>query len=579
MKILLITDTVIGVQFDLRDTINKKMFPALSCKHDELLLFANRARRSDSFNDVTIQVGSERFPCNKMVLSCYSPYFKSMFQTEMQEKYQDSVELQGFDAKCIKLLINYMYGETIIVDDENVLQVLAASDYMQLQRVKQFCIDFLDKGLTVNNCLDAFTVYRSYTPPELLPDHICKFITEHFDAVFQNKQFKNLDSNNFSYLLANLDKNRVNQKSMFLVISSWVTYNQEKRNDEFSSLFDLVDLSKLSTEFIEEVVHKNPLVAQNLKCLQSVLQTMFHKHKQLKLGNTESNGATIEGCSKILSLGGVDRSSVVEIYSLRNKPIAIFPDLPTELRWHCAENYHNALYCVGGSTDDSTKQSRSTLLRMNLNAHDKKWNKLVPMTEARSFHATAIFKDHIVVCGGSFDMKTFSTAEAFDIHTNHWKTLSAMNKGRTGHALVVCDDELYAIGGFVNPASLCAEKLHNLQGRWQIIQSLNTQRNRLAAVCLDGVIYAIGGNSSNKTENSVEKFVPKEKMWSYVCSMNNERYGHAACVLQGKIYVTGGKNQNDAYVTTIECYDPKENIWSIVSEDVCPLEGHAVIAV
>ena len=61
--------------------------------------------------------------------------------------------------------------------------------------------------------------------------------------------------------------------------------------------------------------------------------------------------------------------------------------------------------------------------------------------------------------------------------------------------------------------------------------------------------------------------------------MNTARERHAACVLRGKIYVVGGKDQDGNLVSTIECYDPDEDTWSIVAENICELYGHAVVAI
>ena len=127
----------------------------------QLVFCANEKGKSGMFNDINIQVGNEKFPCNKMVLSCYSKYFDTMFQTEMQERYQDTVELKGFEAKYVKMLIDYMYGENIVVDEKNVFPLLAASDYMQLHSsVKEFCIEFLKRNLIIRNCLDVFGAYN-----------------------------------------------------------------------------------------------------------------------------------------------------------------------------------------------------------------------------------------------------------------------------------------------------------------------------------------------------------------------------------------------------------------------------------
>ena len=113
-------DKLVAVLFQLLFRVMSEL--SLNDKAKNSLYYANENRKSGLFNDINIQVGNERFPCNKLVLSCYSTYFQTMFRTEMLERYQDTVELQGFDGKYIKILIDCMYGETIVIDDKNVGQ-------------------------------------------------------------------------------------------------------------------------------------------------------------------------------------------------------------------------------------------------------------------------------------------------------------------------------------------------------------------------------------------------------------------------------------------------------------------------
>jgi len=122
-----------------------------------------------------------------------------------------------------------------------------------------------------------------------------------------------------------------------------------------------------------------------------------------------------------------------------------------------------------------------------------------------------------------------------------------------------------------------------LQGKWEVFQPMNIERNRLAAVCLNDTIYAIGGNSKNQDGNgvemSVERFLPEDSKWSFASDMKTARWDHAAYVMNGKIYVIGGKDQNGKFVSTIECYDPDKDCWSIVVECIFDLTQHAVVVV
>ncbi|XP_078486205.1 actin-binding protein IPP-like [Ciona intestinalis] len=67
-----------------------------------------------------------------MVLSCYSKYFNTMFNTEMEEKYKDVVEVHGVDAESVEKLVDFMYTGKININTNNVCDLLAVSDFLQM---------------------------------------------------------------------------------------------------------------------------------------------------------------------------------------------------------------------------------------------------------------------------------------------------------------------------------------------------------------------------------------------------------------------------------------------------------------
>ena len=104
-----------------------------------VLQCTNDKRNKGTFNDVTIEVGTETSAANRMILSCCSRFFEEMFDLEMKEKYHDAVQISGFNGKAVKALIDFMYSGEVTIKNENVMDLLAASNYLQVGEVKQFC--------------------------------------------------------------------------------------------------------------------------------------------------------------------------------------------------------------------------------------------------------------------------------------------------------------------------------------------------------------------------------------------------------------------------------------------------------
>ena len=130
--------------------------------------YANNKRIADQLNDDTVAAGSESIPANRLVLSCYSKFFESMFLSPMKERYQNEVEIQKFDGKAVRALIDFMYSGKIVINNENVMNVLAVADFLQMENVKQFCFEFLEDNLNINNCLEMVNLSTRYNCPSSL---------------------------------------------------------------------------------------------------------------------------------------------------------------------------------------------------------------------------------------------------------------------------------------------------------------------------------------------------------------------------------------------------------------------------
>ena len=87
-----------------------------------VLEYAHKNRDDDAFNDVTITAENINIAENKLVLSCFSKVFETMFKNEIKGK--SCVEIQAFDGEAIKSLIDYIYTGSIDIDNTNAVNLL-----------------------------------------------------------------------------------------------------------------------------------------------------------------------------------------------------------------------------------------------------------------------------------------------------------------------------------------------------------------------------------------------------------------------------------------------------------------------
>ena len=539
----------------------------------KLLNYAYQKRTQKKFNDVTINVGDQTIAANRMILSCYSNFFETMFLSNFKERYEDPItmkESDHLDGNSIKALIEYMYSRRIEISSENVMLLLASADFLQMDEVKKFCFEFLENALSVNTCLQIVKTSTTYGSDSTLKLAF-QFISDNFDKLVQEENYKNLEKDELDFFIGKLDRSKVQETLLFKAILKWIQHKDDRKH-EFPKLFRTVKISKLPSEFVADEVSKHPLVETNIECSKAVMKYWNIKSEEARKKKTSS---------KILCIGGEGRKSVAEVYNNAEQPPIAFPDLLSVTSDHCCLKINEYIYCIGGSIDNNLFKATNQVYRMNLNDPFLHWEEIAPMIEGRFDFGAAELNGNIVVAGGSTGQTKLNSAEHYTVKCNKWQKIKPMKRRRCDHALVTVEGSLFAIGGDDDSKDRTVEK-RDIDGEWKDVQCMKTSRRMFAAVNFDGCIYSIGG-WGDEAAKTVEKYNPNKNQWSYVSNLNVPRWRHAACVLDRTIYVFGGKNycDDDNSIKKMECYSPSLNSdqWSSVLRAVeQEVHHHALVA-
>ena len=114
--------------------------------HSQILLSkCAQFRVEGEFVDVRLKVGEDVFPALRIVLAANSDYFHAMFTDGMKESNQELIELkdESISPDALKVVMDSIYTGDLHVNVENVFEVLAAADHLQVTSVIKLCCDFL----------------------------------------------------------------------------------------------------------------------------------------------------------------------------------------------------------------------------------------------------------------------------------------------------------------------------------------------------------------------------------------------------------------------------------------------------
>ena len=527
-------------------------------KTNRILKYADETRKAGIYTDVCVKAGEQSFQAHRVILSCYSLYFRTMFQTNMKERYDDTVEIKGVDATSLELLIDFIYTGKVCISQENVYQLLAASDYLQIDEAKCLCFDFLSNSISFKTWFHILKLADMHQMNKL-SNKALYFLIQNFAKISSTSQFKVQSKGNLLYLLSFVDSHRVDQHLVYDAIIGWSKYKNCRKSD-FAEIFQCLDLSEFSSSFLTDTVLVETLVIENESCLSSVMVALAMKKQEV---------VSIVP-SKILCIG--ELNNLNKIFVVHNNDQQVYPALPQGFCFRFALKLDNSIFCFGTYLKLSSLHLNQ-VFKMKLYEANMKWEEVASMEIKRYAVVAAVYKKGIAVTGES-SFRTSKSVEFYNPSLDRWSTLPPMNESRREQALVSCHGCLFSLGGIgddnyeINrrrPTLSSVEMLGNVNETWQHVQPMQSPREFFAAVnCMD-TIYAMGGyNDKFFTLKSVEKYDFQLNQWIYVKDMIIKRRRHSACVMHDKIFVVGGKNANNQFVSEIECYDPLIDKWSVV---------------
>ena len=106
--------------------------------------------------DVTISVDDKLFPAHRRVLKNSSLYFATLFQSGFKDKTNETITISGPIGEEIKSdtfqsILKFCYRKQSGLTENNVCDILAAAEFLQIDTLKDECIDYLKTILSTDN--------------------------------------------------------------------------------------------------------------------------------------------------------------------------------------------------------------------------------------------------------------------------------------------------------------------------------------------------------------------------------------------------------------------------------------------
>lgn len=116
-----------------------------------LLKQLNQQRRQELFCDCSVLVEGQLFRAHRNVLFASSGYFR-MLLSQSPDGLSDSVSasFDVFSPETFSVILDFIYSGQLDLSSHNVIEVMSAASYLQMNNVINYCKNFIKSSLDIS---------------------------------------------------------------------------------------------------------------------------------------------------------------------------------------------------------------------------------------------------------------------------------------------------------------------------------------------------------------------------------------------------------------------------------------------
>ncbi|KAK9890866.1 hypothetical protein WA026_012210 [Henosepilachna vigintioctopunctata] len=234
-------------------------------------------KKSSRFCDITLYVNNKIIKAHRNVLACSSPYFDSILKHHKVIK--EHITINCLNSEIFNSVVNYMYTGEITVEHSNVEELLKLADYFIMNKIVEYCIEFLGTKLNIDNCLFTYFLTKRFKLKHL-GNIVENWIINHLDEICKREEILQLTTSQLRDFFENKCFLLSTSKALN-ILSQWVLVNMEKREKEFDGLIKCFPTHIL--EPVEVFKHLDTCILYNKSdlCTYRFLDYLFQNNWML----------------------------------------------------------------------------------------------------------------------------------------------------------------------------------------------------------------------------------------------------------------------------------------------------------
>ncbi|XP_021000327.2 TD and POZ domain-containing protein 2 isoform X1 [Parasteatoda tepidariorum] len=151
--------------------------------------------------DVVLNTGGENIKAHKIILQARSPVFQKMFDHDLIEAANNTVDVSDIGSATMRRLVNFLYAcKMEECNFDEAMELYYAADKYEVLSLQEACKTELLSHLDVNNACSLFT-FASRHSDEDFKNGVVKFISANFTSVINSEAFLEMSKEDMALLV------------------------------------------------------------------------------------------------------------------------------------------------------------------------------------------------------------------------------------------------------------------------------------------------------------------------------------------------------------------------------------------
>lgn len=227
----------------------------------------------NKFVDCTLKVGDRSFPCHRLIMAACSPYFREIFFTEDGKEVENTKEvvLDDVNPSILDMIVQYLYSAEIDLTDDNVQDIIAVANRFQIPSVFTVCVNYLQKKLSLSNCMAIFRMGLVLNCPRLAVA-ARNFIADRFELLYKDEEFLKLAAHELFAIIGGDSLNVEREELVFEAVMAWVRHDKE-RTKILKDAFNCIRFRLLPEKYFKDRVETDEIIKADPE-LQKTIQVI-----------------------------------------------------------------------------------------------------------------------------------------------------------------------------------------------------------------------------------------------------------------------------------------------------------------